>query len=264
MKIAVFTSNQPRHLALIERLAAISEEVYAIQETTTVAPGRVADFFKKSDIMQEYFARVIDAEKKVFGKSRFSPPNVRTLSLRMGDLNLVDTATLQPSLDADVFVVFGATYIKGELCDRLVENGAINIHMGVSPYYRGSSCNFWALKDGNADLVGATIHHLSKGLDSGSMLFHALPKPAAVDGFELGMRAVDAAQRGLVEAIASGKIHDFIPVPQVKSDEIRYTRNADFDDAVARDYLEHLATPEKIFSLFEHRGERKLLRPFIA
>ena len=30
--------------------------------------------------------------------------------------------------------------------------------MGVSPYYRGCDCNFWALYDNNPHLVGATIH----------------------------------------------------------------------------------------------------------
>ena len=45
--------------------------------------------------------------------------------------------------------------------------------MGISPYYKGSDCNFWALYDGNSDLVGATIHMLSKDLDGGEVLFHA-------------------------------------------------------------------------------------------
>ncbi len=51
---------------------------------------------------------------------------------------------------------------------------AINIHAGVSPYYRGTDCNFWALYDDNPHLVGTTIHLLSKGLDSGPMLYHAM------------------------------------------------------------------------------------------
>ena len=71
-------------------------------------------------------------------------------------------------------MVFGSSYIKGELVDYLVKQKAINIHMGVSPYYRGCDCNFWALYDNNPHLVGATIHLLSKGLDSGPMLYHAM------------------------------------------------------------------------------------------
>ena len=43
---------------------------------------------------------------------------------------------------SDVYVVFGTSYIKGEIVDFLVKQKAINIHAGVSPYYRGTDCNF--------------------------------------------------------------------------------------------------------------------------
>lgn len=49
--------------------------------------------------------------------------------------------------------------------------------MGLSPYYRGTDCNFWALYDKKPQYVGATIHLLSKGIDSGPTLYHALSKP---------------------------------------------------------------------------------------
>ena len=83
---------------------------------------------------------------------------------------------LTPALSSDHFVVFGFSCIKGPLGDFLVKHRAKNIHMGVSPYYRGALCNFWALFDARPDLVGATINVLSKKLDGGSMLFHALPE----------------------------------------------------------------------------------------
>ncbi len=52
---------------------------------------------------------------------------------------------LSDFLKSDVYVVFGSSYIRGELVDFLVKHKAINIHAGVSPYYRGTDCNFWAL-----------------------------------------------------------------------------------------------------------------------
>ncbi len=89
-----------------------------------------------------------------------------------GDLNKCPTNLLLDFLKSDVYVVFGSSYIKGELIDFLVKQKAINIHAGVSPYYRGTDCNFWAVADRNFHLVGATVHLLSKGVDSGEILFH--------------------------------------------------------------------------------------------
>ncbi len=148
MKITVFTGNQPRHLALLSALASFGEEIYAIQECSTVRPGQVADSIGKSDVMRDYFQHVIAAERAVFGAGTFCPPAVRQLAIRMGDLNLLSLSDLGPALEADVFVVFGSSYIKGKLAEFLVQHRAYNIHMGTSPYYRGSATNFWALYDG--------------------------------------------------------------------------------------------------------------------
>jgi hypothetical protein len=264
MKITVFTSNQPRHLSLIQSLAAISDKVFAVQECNTVFPGKVDDFFRKSDVMQEYFSHVIHAEHEVFGDLKFTSDNVTQLALRPGDLNRIELSTLSPALNSDYYIVFGASYIKGPLCEFLVKNKAINIHMGVSPYYRGSSCNFWAMYDGNPHLVGATIHMLSKGLDSGDMLFHAFPKVEAIDPFILGMKSVKSAHESLVEYIQTGAIKTFTPVIQNKELEIRYTRNKDFNDDVAKDYLNNLPSVNDIKIKMEHRYNHSFLNPYIG
>ena len=239
MKITLFSSNQPRHLNLVRELSSIADTVYFVSEVNTVFPGRIGDFFKKSKTMQDYFKHVIDAERKAFGEIGFLPNNVKTLSMKSGDLNLITKVQLADALESDIYIVFGASYIKGWLIDFLVERGAFNIHMGISPYYRGSSCNFWALYDGNPSYVGATIHMLSKGLDSGDMLFHCVPKLFKDDSlFDFTMRSVAAAHKGLIEAIISGKIFLMTKVKQDKTLEIRCTKNADFTDSVAREYLD--------------------------
>jgi hypothetical protein len=264
MRITVFTSNQPRHISLIESLASIADEVFAVQECTTVFPGLVQDFYKKSEIMQRYFARVIAAEGQVFGRPRFAPGNATQLALKDGDLNRLELSALGRALESDVFVVFGASYIKSPLVDFLVEKRAYNIHMGTSPFYRGSSCNFWAMYDNRADHVGATIHLLSAGLDSGPMLFHTLPRAEESDPFLIGMKAVKAAHAGLVRMIKTGEIFTLAPVPQDKNLQIRYTRNADFTDAVAQEYLERLPTPMEIFQSLSSRSLDRFLRPMMS
>jgi hypothetical protein len=264
MRITVFTRNQPRHVALIESLAQIAETVFAVQECNTVFPGEVADFFRKSPIMQDHFARVIAAETKVFGTVRFPPVNVHQLPLRMGDLNLLHIDALGEALQADRFIVFGASYIKGPLAEYLVARRAINIHMGMSPWYRGSSTNFWAMYDRRPQYVGATIHLLSQGLDSGPMLFHALPPAAAADPFVHGMLAVRAAHEGLIESLRSEQIDQLEPVPQDRSRELRYTKNADFTDEVAAEYLSRLPAPEELARELESRKLSDFLRPWIS
>ncbi|MDP6174409.1 MAG: hypothetical protein QGF09_09605, partial [Rhodospirillales bacterium] len=142
--------------------------------------------------------------------------------------------------------------------------GALNIHMGVSPYYRGNSCNFWPLYDGRPDMVGATIHLLSAGLDSGAILYHALPKAQSIDPFILGMTAVRVAHQSLAEKIASGELADPEPIPQDKSKEVRYTRAADFNDEVATEYLNRMAGGGEIRRAIENRDLDQFVKPYVG
>ena len=258
MKITVFSSNQVRHTSLANSLAKIAEEVFYIKECNTIFPGKLKAFFNNSKTMQKYFKNVIKAEKKIFGNISFTNKNVRTLSMRWNDLNNINFSLLKEAFKSDIYIVFGSSYIKGSLVDKLIENKAINIHMGISPYYRGSSCNFWALYDANPGYVGATIHYLSKGLDSGRMLYHCIPKYQDNDSlFDFSMRAVKVAHDSLVERIKTKEIHSIKAVKQKKELEIRYTKNIDFTDEVAKEFLKK----ERSFSL-KNINYPKLLNPY--
>ena len=92
------------------------------------------------------------------------------------------------------------------LIDYLIKKKAINIHMGLSPFYRGSSCNFWALNDKNPEYVGSTIHYLSKGLDSGNIIAHCLPDYKEKNMFNYTMSSVKSAHNCLSNLITSKKL----------------------------------------------------------
>ncbi len=238
MRVTIFSSNQPRHLNLAKEFSKISDEVFFISEVKTLFPGEVDDFFKKSEIMQSYFKNVIASEKKFFKDIVFLPSNVKTFAIKSGDLNKLKESHLRKALSSDFYIIFGSSFIKSWLVDFLIEKQALNIHMGLSPYYRGSSCNFWALYDNNPSYVGATIHLLSKGLDSGDILFHCLPKVRKKDSpFEFTMRSVLVAQQGLVSQVENKNIFNFQKSKQNKHKELRYSRNKDFTDEKAAEFL---------------------------
>tara|TARA_B100001059_G_C17396544_1_gene361658 strand:- start:61 stop:570 length:510 start_codon:yes stop_codon:yes gene_type:complete len=143
---------------------------------------------------------------------------------------------LSDFLKSDVYVVFGSSYIKGFLVDFLVKQKAINVHAGVSPYYRGTDCNFWALYDNNPHLVGTTIHLLSEGLDSGPMLYHAMSN-LKKNPFEYTMSTVKSAFHSIAERIKDGSIFTIKPLTQDKKKEVRYSKKSEFNEEVVENYL---------------------------
>ena len=189
--------------------------------------------------MKKYFENVNNAQYQLFGNSYVNnkKKNIKILSMVSGDLNKCSIKLLSDFLKSNVYVVFGSSYIKGELVDFLVKQKAINIHAGVSPYYRGTDCNFWALYDDNTHLVGTTIHLLSKGLDNGPILYHAMSN-LKTNPFEYTMSSVKSAFHSMAERIKDGSIFKIKALIQNKRKEIRYSKKIDFKEEIVREYFE--------------------------
>ena len=239
MRITLFTSNGNRHNYLINLLSKISDELYVVQECKTIFPGIIPGHYPTSKIMSEYFEKVNDAQLKLFRNSYVnnSEKNIKILPMLIGDLNKCSLTFLSDFLKSDIYLVFGSSYIKGELVDYLVKQKAINIHMGVSPYYRGTDCNFWALYDNNPQLVGATIHTLSKGLDSGPILYHAMSNNKT-NPFEYTMSAVKSAFHSIAKRIKDRSIFEIKSITQNKDHEIRYSKKIEFNEKIVKNYFE--------------------------
>lgn len=235
MSLTIFTGNQPRHLALVRRACDALPDVTVVVEASAAPRDNPSD---AASALNLYFQKVREAERHYFGVSRPLPGACRVLPIMAGDLNLLPVEALEGALGADVLLVFGSSYIKGWLVEALISKAAINLHMGISPQYRGSACNFWALHDGSAGLVGATVHRLTRGLDDGDVLFHSRPTFAGEDAFHFTMKAVDRAQSDLLHWLAAGGDPRAGGSSQDRSLEVRYSRNADFTEQVAKDFLD--------------------------
>ena len=75
----------------------------------------------------------------------------------------------------DLIVLFGTSIIKNPLLSYY-KNKIINIHLGLSPYYRGSGTNLWPLFNNEPECVGATIHLAEELVDAGKILHQIRPE----------------------------------------------------------------------------------------
>jgi hypothetical protein len=262
MKITIFTSNNTRHNYFVNLLANCCDELFVIQECLTNFPGKINSHYIKSEIMENYFMKVNKAQKKIF-KDNFIKPNKRCkisyISMQMGDLNFYNLNSLKKFLRSDLYLVFGSSYIKGNLINFLIKKKAINIHAGISPFYRGCDCNFWALYEKNYHLVGTTIHFLTKGLDSGPILYHAASEYHN-DPFVYSMSTIKSAFLSIEKYINNKKLFKFKPFEQSKFLQKRYSRKKDFTDTVIKSFLENVKKKCIVNSKLERDC---LIKPFI-
>ena len=63
MKITIFTSNRLRHNYFIQEMNKICDELYVFQESVSLFPGKYSDIYNKSNIIEDYFLSVKEAEK---------------------------------------------------------------------------------------------------------------------------------------------------------------------------------------------------------
>lgn len=255
MKIALFTSNQPRHVFFAERLIAMGHEVHMVQEVSTLTPGKKKGIFRRSETMARYFERVIAAERSLFGQPRDVANAASVTRVPMGEISGEPLKTFETALKCDAFILFGCSYIKGDLAEALILRNAVNIHMGISPFFRGNSCNFWALYDDYPEYVGATVHRLDRGLDSGPILFYAFPDKIADDPFVYTMSAVKAVFDKILSVLQSGEFNSLKGIAQDKTKEIRYSRSRDFTDEIAQAFLERPFNTKDIEALCQARGQ---------
>tara|TARA_A100001011_G_scaffold397210_1_gene497504 strand:+ start:2129 stop:2896 length:768 start_codon:yes stop_codon:yes gene_type:complete len=231
MKITLFTSDNNRHKYLAKLLSTVCDEFYLVQERKTTKPKKI----KIGKHLKKYFKNVSKAQNKFFNSNQ-NFKNKRTLKINYGELNSLSINKFKEFFESDLYIVFGSSYIKGRLLNFLIKKKTINIHAGVSPYYKGTDCNFWALYDNNPHLVGVTIHMLSKGLDSGPILYHAMSK-LKKNSYEYTMSTIKSAFVSVVKKIKNKSIYNIKPLKQNQSKQIRYSKKIEFDDIRAKEFI---------------------------
>ena len=94
--------------------------------------------------------------------------------------------------------VFGCDLIKGELFEALPEFN-VNLHLGLSPWYKGSATLFWPFVLLEPQFAGVTFHKLALAADAGGIIHQSTPDLKRGDGVhDVGTRCViDAAGQAI-------------------------------------------------------------------
>ncbi|WP_421842807.1 formyl transferase [Marinobacter algicola] len=75
----------------------------------------------------------------------------------------------------DVIAVCGASILRADLL-AIPEHGVLNLHGGLSQFYRGLFTTDWAIHNREPECVGATVHFVSEGVDDGDVVYQGRPR----------------------------------------------------------------------------------------
>ncbi len=235
MKLAILTSVQTRHLYFANRLRSCFEVRAVAYETIAYAPEDVRPprlSAHDQSIVDHHFEDRTQQELRFFGADAAPiEPGSDCVVLKLAPGTLNDPATLQSLDDAgvDTVAVFGTNLIKSVLLNRYADR-MVNMHLGLSPYYRGTATNFYPLLNEEPEYVGATIHLLDTGIDTGPILRHARPAITADDGpHTIGCKAIASGIEAMIAVLADLRDDRLNPVPQWPVDNPKLCLRKDYD-----------------------------------
>lgn len=170
MRIALFTSTHLRHRYVAAQIAASCNLQLIITETKS---SRIEDKTIYNpidqDLFREHFTNREITEAAYFGNFKNFPSTVPRVSFDNGKINGPKTVDLLEEHAIDGIVLFGTSIIKPFILDQF-SSKVINLHLGVSPYYKGSGTNFFPIANGDFECLGATIHLATTQVDAGGIL----------------------------------------------------------------------------------------------
>ncbi|MCP4251676.1 MAG: hypothetical protein GY778_31965 [bacterium] len=220
MRIGILTSNDTRHRYVVNALRAeLDVSAVCYQDTGYVPADTAADAIdeRTAAIVAHHFDERRRQEQAYFGHDADAVVDSPTCGVRWVDtktLNTPATLVFLQSCGVEAVAVYGTGLIKSLLLEAYGDR-MINLHLGLSPYYRGTATNFYPLLNDEPEYVGATIHLIDRGIDSGAIVHHARPEITADDQpHTVGCTAIQAGVIKLVQALRELSAGRLVTVPQ--------------------------------------------------
>lgn len=117
------------------------------------------------------------------------------------NLNEVYYADRIRELNPDVIAVCGTSVLKKPVLSIPVK-GVLNLHGGLSQRYRGVWTTLWAIYNEEPEYVGATVHYVNEGVDTGDIIYQGRPEISEDDNHEtLYVKVVELGTSLMIKAV---------------------------------------------------------------
>lgn len=239
IRVVILTGNDLRH-AYVRKALAVCEGIDVVR---SYCEGK-----KKLGESAHLRARDV-SEADFFGAFvKLTPDRSNPVFIESDEINQERHVRDIISLSPDVIVAYGCSIVRGELLEAFAGR-FINVHLGLSPYYRGAGTNFWPLVNGEPEFVGVTYMHIDAGIDTGEIIHQerAVVRPDDMP-HQIGNRLIARVPFTLAELIrhignlqkiAQPELHRPAKVYRRRdfSEEATQKLYRNFKDGMVADYL---------------------------
>ena len=191
------------------------------------------DYFDKqkieSRLVSWHFENLTKFERQYLGEYEHFP-HVPSRFIGKQEINDYGPIDWVASGNPDVILLFG-TAILNQKWIRKFENRIINLHLGMSPKYRGSATLFWPFVHDDLDSVAGTIHLATSKVDGGPILKWVHPKREKKDHYyDLTNKTIKSSINKIPEVIFDFFDKKITPEIQDDKKQVYSFRRKDFNE----------------------------------
>jgi len=263
MKIVIFTRTGFHHTSFINRLqerfeiACVVRESYpetrrgsrfrALIKNALGRNGRreikdslyLDEFHKNFSAGFRYHRMLEDFLKAPFDLV-VGRAGTKYLNVKCGEINSAGFLSFLKGLGPDIVAVLGSSVISPRLISVPLV-GMVNLHSGLSPYYRGTWSYGWPIVNNEPQYIGATVHHVDPGIDTGDIIYQTRPVLDGRDDLNTIFLKVIAEGIELVSDAVDGMIRKGVAASYKQPQETgKLYCTKDFNADVARRCIAHI------------------------
>lgn len=192
MKIVLFTRNRPYQIYLINHLSKVNLLHSVIQEIPKIEKIKFNSklkfrvikyyrevkkvfkeplyYFKKKKVITDLYGNQEIMNKRIL-KHQFEYIEDEKLKiLNVESINNDVCYDYLKEIKPDIILIFGTGIVQQKIL-KLASICSLNLHFGISPYYRGGDTLLWPCVNNDFEHLGITIHEPIDKPDAGPIVF---------------------------------------------------------------------------------------------
>ena len=165
MKIVILSTITKHHIYFINKILEKFNSTFTIFTKVSEKDNYKNKLFYEDDenkYEEKFFQEKKGKVDKEIKKEKIILKNVR-------DINASSVIRKIKEIQPHIGIIFGTKLISKKVYS-LPRWGTINIHRGLTQFYRGLDSDLWPLFEKKFDKIGVTIHYVDENYDTGGIL----------------------------------------------------------------------------------------------
>ena len=205
VKVVLLTGSELRHeffASFLSTFKNIDLKLVVHEKNNTLKKNPL--YFKYKKVKQHIDQRH-QTEKIFFSKFVKKNKHYNFITVKKSQINELKIAKDIKKKKIDFLISYGCSIINKEIINLFYPN-FYNIHLGLSPYYKGAGTNFYPFVNKQLQFCGSTIMQINDKIDSGKIIHQSRPNFETKDNIHtIGNKIIIQVALDLCKILTSKK-----------------------------------------------------------